>query len=620
MTRQILLGFFALIVFSLSACQTTQQISSTRPDNAADTAAITAEESGDYLSAAQQYLALAKKSKQQIQANYYLRAALAFWQAEDSAQAESSLANIDHQLLSKAQQLDAAILEAQISLSAFPSNPERALTVLDPIKINTLSPAQQQKILKLKIQAYGLTKNWLEKANSHIQLATLISSDADREKNQHELWQTLMKMSPQALDLFKPGMPPAIDSGWFELAYIVKTYKTNPDAFVVAIENWQRDYPNHPANPSLYEQDLKAGTQLPQDLNTIAVLLPESGPYKTAAEAIKQGIITAHFIAKSNTKLRFYPITTEPSNVWQQYQQAIADNASIVIGPLDKRSVEILAESDKLTIPVLALNRLSDQSQHDNLFQFGLAPEDDAITVANYAIKKNYQRAVILSPNDDWGMRISNAFKQQWTNNGGIILNQATYDNAKNDFSDTITPLLGLDLSTQRKNVLRQTLGRSLEFEPRRRQDIDFIFLAAKPLKARQLVPQLRFHRSGSVPIIATSQAYSGQQNSQQDIDLNKLIITDIPWIFTESIIDDPVYNAIKNNNPEHFDSLVRLYALGTDAYRLIPQLNTLSRSADAVFSGATGILTIDNIGKVNRKTSWGIFKQGELTALPDTE
>jgi len=620
MTKQFYFTALAIIVLSLSACGPTQTVTTTRPDNAAEMVAVAAEQSGDYIAAAGHYLSLAENAKKQYQAHYYLRAALAFWQADDIDQASTNLSKVNRESLSAVQQLDAGILEAEIALTSYQA--EQALNALDSFNSSELPSPQNRQLLELRIQAYALTENWLEKANSHIALAPLLS-ESEKAENQKLLWQTLMSMTSQSLDLFTPGMPPAIDSGWFALAYAVKTYISNPDTLIVAIEDWQRNYPRHPADPSLYEQTLNAGTRLPQQLNHIAILLPETGPYKSAAYAIKQGILAAHFDANSRTQLHFYDVVTDQnsgvSNVWQQYQQAVAQEASIVVGPLDKKSVQILAEADELSIPVLALNRLSEQGQvqKNNLFQFGLAPEDDAIAAANYATQQQFQRAVVISPENNWGNRIASTFNDQWLKNGGILLNHRSYNAKQNDFSAAIRPLLGLKTSTQRYQSLKQTLARKLEFEPRRRQDIDFVFLVAKPLKARQLLPQLKFHRSGRLPVIATSQAYGGKANSQQDIDLNGLLINDIPWMFSDTAMEDPVYVSLKTHPPENFEAYLRLHALGADAYQLIPQLNSLSRSADLSFDGATGTLSISPSGQIHRETRWGQFHKGLLQALP---
>ncbi|MFW5451170.1 MAG: penicillin-binding protein activator [Methylophagaceae bacterium] len=620
MNSRINLLLLFVVIFTLSACQPTATIIPVQADSSAVALAEEAEKAGDYLAAAQQYLDLAATSTDQQQALFYFRAASAFWQINQFEQANSSLANVDRSLLSVAKQFDAAILEADLALSQ--SEAERALAALDPYDINNATLQQQQSILKLEIGAYELTENWLEKANSHIQLATLLA-DFEREQNQQALWLALMTLTPPSLDLFNPGTPPAVDSGWFALAYAIKSYQNNPDAMIVAMEDWHRNYPNHPANPELYKKSVSTGTQLPQQLNDIAILLPTTGNYATAASAIKQGIVAAHYAAKSNTRLHFINVSTDrdsgTSNVWQQYQKAVALNANLVIGPLDKESIRILAESEPLPVPVLALNRLSNQLQKDNLFQFGLAPEDDAISVANYATGQGYQRAALISPTGNWGNRISSAFTDQWIRNGGILLNSGHYNSSDNDFSSIITPLLGLAASKQRYQSLKQTLGVSAEFEPRRRQDLDFLFLVARPLKARQLLPQLKFHRSGSLPVIATSHAYSGYEDSQQDIDINGLIINDIPWVFHDLASNDPAYIALQNNPSDHFNRYIRLYALGADAYRLISQLNGLSRSENRSFQGATGMLSINEIGHINREMPWAIFSDGKIKPLKNT-
>ena len=618
MNSKIYLALLAIVIFSLTACQPSAPTTAIRPDSTAILQAEQAEQSGDYLGAAQQYLELASLSSEQQQAQFYLRAALTFWQSVELEQAKDSLSKVDRQQLSSTQQLDATTLEAELYLAQ--SEAEQALTVLIAIDLTNVSDDQKKKILELKITAYQLTENWLELALAHIQLAPLLP-DSEKERNQQSLWQALMSLTPQALDLFNPGMPPAIDSGWFALAYAVKAYQTNPEALIVAIEDWQRNYPNHPADPALYKQKVKTGTRLPEQLHDVVILLPETGNYASVAQAIKQGIIAARYADQSRTQLHFLDVSTDnttgTSNVWQRYQQAIELNANLVIGPLDKKSIQILADSEELPIPILALNRLENHVHKDNLFQFGLAPEDDAISAANFAINQGYQRAVVLAPSGDWGNRISSAFNDQWLNNGGILLNQTNYNQSESDFSATITPLLGLEASKQRYRALKQTLASPLEFEPRRRQDIDFLFLVARPLKARQLMPQLKFHRSGNLPVIATSHAYSGHEDAQQNIDLNGLIFNDIPWIFSETASADPAYMALHDNQTDNFNSFVRLYALGADAYHLISELNSLSRSSSVTFQGATGVLSIDEAGYIHRQTLWATFNQGKISLLP---
>nr|WP_320166901.1 penicillin-binding protein activator [uncultured Methylophaga sp.] len=606
----------AIILLSLTACQPVQSpISMTKP---AQIETLASELSGQYREAAEEYAQLALTNDGAEQAAYQLKAAQMYWQSGQVEQSQQALKQIKLSLLHPSRRYEAAILGANIAL--FNSDGEGALKVLSNVQEKDLAAQNLKSVLKVQADAYTLTGNWLEKANTHLKLEKILT-DAEALKNNREaLWQALMQMTPQALDLFNPGYPPAEDSGWFALAYNIKAYQDNPEVLAVALEDWKRSYPNHPADPALYQKTLASGTHIPKDINNIAVLLPHSGPFVEAAKIIKDAIIAAQYVSGSTAQLHFYDIETDAisgqNNVLTQYDAAVAEGASVVIGPLQKSSVETLATHPDLSVPVLALNRTDDEQTYKNLYQFGLAPEDEAVAVATYAKQLGYKRSIVLAPYNDWGQRIASAFTTQWRKEGGSTLIVSNYNEAENDFRDTLIPLMGLNESEQRYKSLQGTLGRSLDFEPRRREGVDFLFLVARPLKARQLVPQLKYHRSGQLPLLATSHVYSGQADPQQNIDLNDLVISDIPWVFEELASEDPVYQSLKNQSPENFTSAIRLYALGVDAYKLIPQLNTLSRDPTSSMEGATGSLSINALGHVTRKMRWGKFEQGELKLI----
>ncbi len=614
-TRLLLLPI--IILLFLTACQPVQgPLGKAQPTQIKT---VPAESEGQYQQAAEEYMQLAAGHEGERQSLYYLRAGELFWQTGQVEQASSAIQQVNKPLLSEDKRFSASVLGAEIAL--YNSQGEAAVAALADIDSSSLSADDRVKLLQLRSDAYTLTSNWLEKANSHLQLEKLLSDEAAIEQNRETLWQALMQMKPQALDLYNPGYPPADDSGWFALAYAIKAYQDNPETLEVALEDWRRSYPNHPADPSLYKDSIKTtAARLPEQITDIAVMLPSSGPFVEAAKAIKQGIIAAHYASGANSRLHFLDVETDPysgrSNVGQLYQEAISRGAGVVIGPLQKASVEALAKQAELPVPVLALNRIDDSLQRPNLFQFGLAPEDDAMAVADFARRKGYQHAVILAPQGDWGDRVANAFSQSWRDQGGSIISVASYNESQNDFRDTLIPLMGLDVSEQRYRALKSVLGRSMEFEPRRRQDIDFLFLVARPLKARQLVPQLKFHRSGDLPLIATSHVYSGQPDPQQDIDLNDLVITDIPWMFATDTNQDEAFQAIQSQTGGKPGGLLRLYAMGVDAYRLIPELNQLSREPEQVYQGATGNLSVNETGQVEREMRWGQFKQGSLQRL----
>ncbi|WP_300495746.1 penicillin-binding protein activator [uncultured Methylophaga sp.] len=616
MTQRFSTLFMLLVLLALTACQPISM--DTKPSAPEMTALISeAEKQGDYAVAAEDYLAQAAESEGALKSAFQYRAAMMHYELGELAEADALLAETNLEQLSPREQLTANLLRADIALLNLDG--QQALTHLDKIDFDSANEVQQKRILELRITAYDLTENSLEKALAHIKLDPMLP-ESERENNRLALWQTLLKMTPHALDLYNPGQPPAEDSGWFALAYAFKAYENNPEAMEVAIEDWQYSYPNHPADIEQLKKSIKTPLRLPQQLDLIGILLPDSGPAANAAQAIRQGIIAAHFNARSNVRLQFYDVQTgnnpDSNNVISQYDKAVADGANIVIGPLDKTSVELLAAHDALTIPVLALNRINEDIEQNNFFQFALAPEDDARNQAEYANKMGYKRAIVLSPRNDWGDRVAEAFTNEWRNSGGQLVTRAKYNETENDYSHILTPILGVDSSVQRYQNLRRTLGKSLEFEPRRRQDVDFLFMVGRPLKARQLLTQLRFHRSGKLPILATSHAYGGEANAQQDIDLNGLIFTDIPWMFTEQSQQDPAYAAVRRQATGDIGSFVRLAALGVDAYRMIPFLTAMSGSEDEKYNGATGILTINEQGQIERTMSFATIRNGLIEPL----
>jgi outer membrane PBP1 activator LpoA protein len=164
---------------------------------------------------------------------------------------------------------------------------------------------------------------------------------------------------------------------------------------------------------------------------------------------------------------------------------------------------------------------------------------------------------------------------------------------------------------------LRANIGTSLQFDPRRRQDAEFIFLAAAAGPARLLKSQLKFHYSGDLPAYSTSSVNSldGRSNS----DLNGIMFADTPWL----IDPQPWIRFLPQTYSEYWPEerrLGRLHAMGYDAYNLISSLYASRGGEIADLDGATGELFLDQYGRVHRRLAWAQFQRGEAVALPKQE
>jgi outer membrane PBP1 activator LpoA protein len=300
------------------------------------------------------------------------------------------------------------------------------------------------------------------------------------------------------------------------------------------------------------------------------------------------------------------------------YASAVTDGAEFVIGPLIRNNVMALANDILVPVPVLTLNYLPDDIlAPPGLYQFALAPEDEARSAAVRAISDGHTRGVALVPNNDWGRRVLSSFASEFETLGGTLLDHRNYTPANQDFSNTIEDLMALSGSVQRYRRLRANIGAPLQFDPRRRQDTEFIFLAADASAGRLLKSQLKFHYSGDIPAYATSSVFEfdGRSNS----DLNGIMFADTPWI----IAPQPWIEHLPSIFEEHFPDerrLGRLHAMGYDAYQLIAALFS-ARSGDMQeLDGATGKLFLNADGRVHRRLAWAQFQNGEPVAMPEQE
>jgi len=153
---------------------------------------------------------------------------------------------------------------------------------------------------------------------------------------------------------------------------------------------------------------------------------------------------------------------------------------------------------------------------------------------------------------------------------------------------------------------VRTIIGKQVEFEPRRRKDIDFIFLYSRASQARQIKPILAFHYSGDIPVYAIKSIYNGKTDTKLDRDLNNIRFTTLPWFFDNDLPERKAINA-HNQSPNY----QFFYALGVDAFHIHPRLRQLLEVKQAHFYGATGKLSLDDEQKITREQIWAKFSNG---------
>jgi outer membrane PBP1 activator LpoA protein len=281
----------------------------------------------------------------------------------------------------------------------------------------------------------------------------------------------------------------------------------------------------------------------------------------------------------------------------------------LVIGPLEKPLVKQLAARAQLPLPTLALN-YSDSNQvgPPQLFQFGLAAEDEAREVSRRARADGLHSAAAMIPKGEWGDRVLNAFRQDWEANGGTLVAAERVDQPV-QLAQQIADML---------NVRNASSGvqNSTGAQASRRQDIDFIFLAATPQQAQQIKPTLNFQYAGDLPVYATSHVFSASGDQAQYNDMTGIRFCETPWLLDTS---NPLRQQVTRQWPQANGSMGRLYAMGVDAYTLASRLGQLKALPDSRVDGLSGNLGMSTNQRIERQLPWAQFVGGQVQRLPET-
>jgi len=380
-----------------------------------------------------------------------------------------------------------------------------------------------------------------------------------------------------------------------------------------AVNFWLQTYPAHQADRAFINHIIQVRQTSMLNVRHIAVLLPQQGKLAKPAKAIRDGIMASHFQSSLTNNLQLHFYDTSNDHIWLTYQQAIDDGADFIIGPLAKSNLEVLADSSELNIPTLALNSLElDSNPNQNnfvkpahLFQFGLSPEASARMVAQKARQDGHFYATVMAPNNHWGQRMKKAFSAYWKQSGGIVVDSVDYDSAAHDFSDPIKSMLNITASESRKKEVSRTIGRKLEFTPRRRQDVDMLFMAAFPRQAKQIPLQIIYHHGETIPVYSTSHMVANYQNARANVDMDGVSFSDMPFLLGATQDSTSLQNTYQSTLYQ------RLFAMGVDSYQLAPYVEYLYKNPSESFSGDTGKITINNNGHVMRAQPWAVFEQG---------
>ncbi|MEM7194709.1 MAG: penicillin-binding protein activator [Pseudomonadota bacterium] len=462
-------------------------------------------------------------------------------------------------------------------------------------------------------------------------------NDEDRIANQIRIVELIGSLDPLSLSILQETTRNRLTEGWIVLSDVLRN--TSDGQRNLELQRWRAIYREHPAKPNAIIDGF--GGVSPQQFGQLALLLPLTSPFGQAAKAFHDGFMASHAQDPSLNRpaINLYDIGEDPFLTAFYYQAAVNEGAEFVVGPLGNKAVSSLLTSYTAELPSLMIGEIPPEQVKPNVYGISLSPEQEAQQVARRAYSDGHRQAIAFRVDSAWGQRVATAFAKEWQAIGGVLLENRSFPRDISDYSRIIQRLLGIDKSVARHRLIDAQAGSNLKFNPRRRNDVDFIFLAANAGQSRLIVPQLRFFQAHNLPLYATSYIYSGKPNPAVDADLDKVIFGDIDWMIrsdpaqsqspaasetdSEGVQDDlQLANTDLESvppferSPYHHTSLDRLYALGFESYRLIPKLNVLRNDDWQQHLGKTMRISVGPDGNANRELVWATFDQGLPTPL----
>ena len=434
----------------------------------------------------------------------------------------------------------ANLLEAQIAASQ--QDFDAALRLLTPLQANgSLMPQANASLHATLAQAYENQGNVL-RAIEQLNQSALLDPAAqpnpgtaeDPEEIHQHIWRLLKALPRETLLELRGGVQDTLTQGWVDLA-LAATAKVPASA----IAQWRIAYPDHPISEAFLQQLSQAepaAAPTEKFEGTVALLLPLNEPaYATVATAVQAGLMAAR--DGSTATVKVYATRGDKTEIVAIYQQAVAEGAQYIVGPMSREEVNALATSGIKLIPTLALNAADPEHLPDNLAVFGLPVEAEATQVAKVARAHGMQTAIVVGADTPLAKRMEQAFIKEWTAQEASVVAQKTFT-ADSNLAELKADLAG--------------------------QQADMIFLAANTDQARLVRPYL----NPAIPTFATSHVYDGAAQRPENAVLSAIHFVDMPWIVNADHPDFAAYREAAAKLPS--GEAQRWFAVGVDAWHIV--------------------------------------------------
>ncbi|MBC8952635.1 penicillin-binding protein activator [Xenorhabdus sp. PB62.4] len=333
--------------------------------------------------------------------------------------------------------------------------------------------------------------------------------------------------------------------------------------------------------------------------------------------------------------VKVYDTNSQPlANLLAQAEQ---DGVTLVVGPLLKPNVEQLVQVET-PLNILALNELDAPQVRPNICYFSLSPEDEAKSAAIHIWQQQKRNPLILIPRTDLGSRVAKAFAKEWQKLGGQAVLQQTFGTTGEmrqsmnrgvgiRMSGTRVPVSASVTDSAQGNISQDDISQSNISQNNISQNntnaqvispssangpVDAVYIVATADELSIIKPMIDMAISSRKKPALYANSRSNKSGTGPDfrLEMDGMQFSDIPLLTGTNV--PLMQQAAKKFTNDY--SLMRLYAMGIDAWSLANQFTQMQQESGFRLNGASGELSVTDNCIISRQLPWMQFSNGRIT------
>lgn len=518
------------------------------------------------------------------------------------------------------------VIRAYIGLETLITDPQLRQKNIDDtwLTLTKLTPEQRRGVV-IKADENTL-QGWLDLLNTY----EYNKDDADKLSTAVREWQTRYPRNPAALtlpaSLLRLSQPSVSTNSQIALLLpLTGQAKVFGEAIRQGFLDAQSGLPQPQAMPA---------SQAPKNDDSLASILEELGISNTETSATnsdttkespdnsetnqaKEEKETDAFssnmtvqldpIAQNSRQVIVYDTNSQPIDVL--LKKAQQDGANLIVGPLLKPEVMKTIELQS-GLPVLALNELDEIPSATTVCFFSLSPEDETRNAAQHLRQQQKSNPLIIVPDNKFGQRMAQTFADEWQRSGGGTVLQQTFSSVES-LKASINRGVGIRMTgTPVLPTANAPLPLETQSIPSAGGAIDSVYIIATSDELTLIKPMIDMAISTQKrpPIYVSSRSNQGGTGPDFRMEMDGIQFSDIPLMTGANL---PLMQKASSKFANDY-SLMRLYAMGIDAWSLANNYNDLTKGT-LRFNGISGSLHVENNCTVYRQLPWMQFKQGKI-------